>query len=72
MSNAPNVRFLSVRHVAIRLSVSPATIWRWSRERTDFPKPIRLSNGCTRWREADLAAFETHVSSTIAADGVLR
>lgn len=50
--------FLSVRQVSQRFGVSIATCWRWARERSDFPKPLKLSASCTRWREADLVAFE--------------
>lgn len=58
MSSVNASRFLSVKHIAGRLGVSPATIWRWAREVPDFPKPVRLSAGCTRWREAELVEFE--------------
>jgi prophage regulatory protein len=72
MSDTSGARFLSVRHVSIRLGVSPATIWRWARERDDFPKPIRLSEGCTRWREVDLAQFEARFEPDTPLDGVAR
>lgn len=50
--------FLTVRQVAERLAVSVPTVWRWTRERDDFPKPQRLGPAATRWRLADLEAWE--------------
>ncbi len=44
-------------HLAARYSVCRATIWRWNAE-GKLPPPIKLSTGCTRWRLADLEAFE--------------
>lgn len=29
------------------LGIGTATLWRWIKERPDFPKPIRLSARCT-------------------------
>lgn len=53
----PNT-YLTVRQTANRLAVSVPTVWRWSRERPDFPKPYRLGPAATRWRLADLQAWE--------------
>ena len=46
----PQKTYLSVRHVADRLDVSPNTIWRWTSSNPEFPKPVKLGPGCTRWR----------------------
>lgn len=54
MSQSP---FLSIQQVADRYDVNKATIWRWGKDPA-FPKPIALSAGCTRWRLADLEAWE--------------
>ncbi|WEJ09959.1 helix-turn-helix transcriptional regulator [Sinorhizobium prairiense] len=51
-------RYLTVRDVAQRFAVSIQTVWRWAKERTEFPKPVELSPGTTRWRMSDLTAFE--------------
>lgn len=42
------------------LGIGTATLWRWIKERPDFPRPIRLSPRCTiipgdellAWRDA--------------------
>jgi prophage regulatory protein len=45
------------------LGIGVATVWRWIKERPDFPRPIRLSARCTvidgsqlvAWRDAQAA-----------------
>lgn len=39
------------------LGVGIATIWRWAKERADFPKPIRLSQRCTVFDGGELLAW---------------
>lgn len=39
-----------------KLPVSPATIWRWTREGR-FPKPIKLGTSVTVWDAAEVEAF---------------
>lgn len=55
-------RYLTVRDVARRFAVSVQTVWRWAKERSEFPKPVELSPGTTRWRMSDLIAFERGLS----------
>lgn len=50
--------FIRDTDCAARYGVSRNTIWRWSRERTDMPQPVRLSPGCTRWKLSELIAWE--------------
>jgi predicted DNA-binding transcriptional regulator AlpA len=51
--------FASVKQVAQRYGVSTATPWRWVNDPVaNFPKPVSLSPGCTRWRLSDLEAWE--------------
>jgi predicted DNA-binding transcriptional regulator AlpA len=50
-------QYLSDRQTAGRYSVSRPTIWRWVGEGR-FPKPIKLSPGCSRWSVADLEKWE--------------
>lgn len=56
MQSADQV-YLSDSQVAARYSVGRCSVWRWAR-RPDFPKPVKLSPGCTRWRLADLKQWE--------------
>lgn len=52
--------YVSDRQVAERFSVSRTTPWRWVKTR-NFPQPVKLSPGCTRWRLADVEAWEREV-----------
>lgn len=56
---APLSAYLSDRQVGERYSVSRQTPWTWLKRDKTFPKPVSLSPGCTRWRLADLEAWET-------------
>ena len=49
--------FLSDVQVAARYAVSRTTIWRWSKA-TEFPVPVRLGPGTTRWRLSELEDWE--------------
>lgn len=50
-------QFLSDRQVAARYSVHRVTPWKWV-ERGTFPKPVKLTPGCTRWRLSDVEQWE--------------
>lgn len=50
--------YLSDTQLAQRFSVSRQTVWRWHRERADFPRAHSLSPGCTRWRLSEVEAWE--------------
>lgn len=39
--------------VANHFGVSRATVWRWV-QNGSFPKPIKLSPGCSRWKIEDI------------------
>lgn len=52
------MKHLSVKKVSERYETSPATIWRWVRE-GNFPRPVKLTPGCTRWRLTDLESWES-------------
>jgi prophage regulatory protein len=49
--------FLSDKQTAKRYGVGRGTIWRWIKKE-DFPKPVNLSPGCTRWPVNDLERWE--------------
>jgi len=48
---------LTARQVALRLQISPATLWRM-RRRGQFPTPVTVGKHAPRWREADVIAWE--------------
>lgn len=50
--------FLSDKQVAARYGVYRTTPWRWIKVDPTFPKPVQLTPGCTRWKLADLEAWE--------------
>lgn len=49
--------FLSDKQIASRYSVARSTIWRWVKT-SDFPAPLKLATGCSRWRMADVEEWE--------------
>lgn len=51
-------RYLQDTEVADRYGTSRATVWRWTKTDPSFPKPVKLSPGCTRWPEDGLEAWE--------------
>ncbi|UVC08666.1 AlpA family phage regulatory protein [Rhizobium sp. TH2] len=58
-----NSRFLSDLQFAERIGVHRTTIWRRMREDTNFPKPVKLSGGCSRWRLGDVEAWENSLAA---------
>jgi prophage regulatory protein len=64
MTTNLEVRFLFAAQTGQRLGVSTSTVWRWAKERSDFPAPVKLGVGVTRWRVADLDAFEASKSES--------
>jgi prophage regulatory protein len=49
--------------LAAHFGVSRATIWRWPNENKGFPAPVKLSPQITRWRWADVQAWEAAQSN---------
>ena len=58
-SAKPISPYLSDSQIAIRYDVSRQTTWRWAATDPTFPKPIKLSAGCTRWKLSDLEEWES-------------
>ena len=56
---AIHTHYLSDRQVAERYGIARQTVWAWLRKDPDFPRPIMLSPGCTRWKSAELDAWES-------------
>lgn len=54
-------QFLTVKQVAARYGVVASTIWRWRDELEDFPKPVRLGSGATRWVLDELLRYEAEL-----------
>jgi prophage regulatory protein len=50
--------YVSDRQVALRYGMHRSAVWRWVKTIPDFPKPVVLSPGCTRWKLADIVAWE--------------
>lgn len=50
--------YLSDQQVAARYGVHRSTPWRWVKADSSFPEPVTLTPGCTRWKLADLEAWE--------------
>lgn len=55
--------FISDRKVATKYEVSKQTIWRWVLSDPTFPRPVKLSGGCTRWKLSELEAWEAGKSA---------
>lgn len=53
-----NKAYAQASELAAYFSVSPRSIWRWPETKNGFPAPVRLSANCTRWRWADIEAWE--------------
>jgi prophage regulatory protein len=50
--------YVSNRHLGSRYNVHHLTPLRWLKTDPTFPKPIRLTPGCTRWKLSDIEAWE--------------
>jgi prophage regulatory protein len=50
--------YFADKDLAIRFGVSRQTIWRLVKSDAEFPKPIRLTAGCTRWLLSEVEAWE--------------
>lgn len=57
-----NETYLSDIDLANRYSVTRQTVWRWHRERSEFPRAISLSPGCTRWKLSQIEAWEAVIA----------
>ncbi len=63
------MHYISVKALAERWSVHPATIWRQASSNPLFPQPVRLSGGITRWKLDEVEAWEAASRSKTAAMG---
>lgn len=56
-TNRVGKAWLTDHDMAVRYSVSRATIWRWTRD-GKIPKPHRLTKGTTRWNALEVLEFD--------------
>jgi prophage regulatory protein len=50
-------------HLANHLNCSRSQVWALTKKSPNFPKPIRITEGMTRWRWADVAAWENSLET---------
>lgn len=50
--------YLSNRQLGERYHVHHLTPLRWIKSDGTFPKPVRLTRGCTRWKLSEIEAWE--------------
>lgn len=50
--------YFSDNDLARRYNVARPTVWRWARVQDDFPKPVKLTPGCTRWKASEIEVWE--------------
>jgi prophage regulatory protein len=62
-----NPKSCRAEQIAEMLGIGKATLWRWSKERADFPKGIRLSARCTVWDRDEVLAWRNAQGQKAAA-----
>lgn len=50
--------YISDAQIAARFGVHRSTPWRWVKQVAQFPAPVKLSRGVTRWKLSDIEAWE--------------
>ncbi len=50
--------WLRLTELTDRYNCSASTIWRWSKNRPSFPKPVRLGPNTVAWSLAAIEQFE--------------
>ena len=50
-------QLIRVPTVAAMLSVSRSTVWRWSKFKPEFPRPIKISTGVTAGKLDEIQAW---------------
>lgn len=62
----PDAALIAIRPLATVLGKGVSSAWRDIKTDPDFPQPIRLSAGCTRFRVGDIRAYLAKKTSTSA------
>lgn len=52
------MKYISPRTIAEEADVHVSTVWRWAKIVPGFPKPVKLSPGCTRFEADAWEAFK--------------
>ena len=55
--NLPGAAMISVKALATVMEKGISTVWRNCQQDPDFPRPIRLGPGCTRFKVSDIRAY---------------
>ena len=50
--------YLSDKDLSERYHITRNTVWRWHRKCGNFPRAIKLSPNCTRWKLSEVIAWE--------------
>jgi prophage regulatory protein len=58
--------YLSNRQIGARYNVHHLTPRRWLKDDPTFPRPVKLTPGCTRWKLSDIEKWEAAKSETAA------
>ena len=58
--------YVSDRQLGERYQVHHLTPRRWVRDDPTFPRPVKLTPGCTRWRLSEIEAWEAAKAATVA------
>lgn len=53
----PDAAMISIKALATVVDKGISTVWRNCKQDPDFPKPIRLGPGCTRFKVGDIRAY---------------
>lgn len=57
MSKTATDILVSASQIATPAGVTVGTVWHWNRTISDFPKPLKISSRCTRWRKSEIEAW---------------
>lgn len=58
--------YLTDAQLSARYGVHRATPWRWAKADPSFPKPVKLSPQCSRWKLSEIEAWEANRASAAA------
>ena len=53
----PGEAMISIKALATLVNKGVSTVWRNCQQDPDFPRPIRLGPGCTRFKVGDIRAY---------------